>query len=165
LCSHSANLVVGLVRNKAAVDAKLAGDKISNVQIMDADLTDYNALYRAAEETSKFIGGSLDYLIVNGAYTSPDTAPIAPSQYVGKEDYLKSELTTSFLTNVLGPLYTINAFLPLIRKGAAKKIVVISSGLSDPEFAQICGLPGSVPYTYGAAPPPRRKPTTYFVYS
>ncbi len=93
----------------------------------------------------------LDYLIVNGAYISSATAPLAPTDFVGKEGLLKDELMTSVLTNVLGPMYAINAFLPLIRKGETKKIFVISTGMADPKFAELAGVPTAVPYTSSKA--------------
>ena len=40
-----------------------------------------------------------------------------------------------FKTNVVGVTHTINAFLPLIRAGDIKKIIVISSSLGSPEYA------------------------------
>ncbi|KFY83068.1 hypothetical protein V500_10188 [Pseudogymnoascus sp. VKM F-4518 (FW-2643)] len=151
LSADNSNIVIGLVRDKAAVEDKLARDNITNVHILQADLTDHKALLDAAEETSSLTGGSLDVLIVNGAYVSNETASLAPTQFIGREDFLKSDLKTSFLTNVLGPWYTINCFLSLIRVGITKKIIVISTGMSDPDFAQIAGIPSSVPYTVSKA--------------
>ncbi|KAH7378921.1 hypothetical protein BKA64DRAFT_750149 [Cadophora sp. MPI-SDFR-AT-0126] len=151
LSADASNIVIGMVRDKAAVKDKLARDNITNVHILQADLTDQKALLVAAEETSSLTGGSLDFLIVNGAYVSYETAGLAPTQFIGREDFLVSELKTSFLTNVLGPWCTINCFLPLIRAGITKKIIVISTGMSDPDFAQIAGIPGSVPYTVSKA--------------
>jgi NAD(P)-dependent dehydrogenase (short-subunit alcohol dehydrogenase family) len=67
IASNSSNTVIGLVRNKAATDERLAKDGIKNVTIIEADITDYAALQKAAAETSKLTGGSLDYLINNAA--------------------------------------------------------------------------------------------------
>jgi NAD(P)-dependent dehydrogenase (short-subunit alcohol dehydrogenase family) len=136
--------VIGLVRDRSVVEARLAKDNILNVNIFQADLTNYKALDLAAEQISNVTGGSLDFLIVNGAYVSTSTAGLAPSEFIGKEDLLQSELETSFLTNVLGPWCTINSFISLVGAGNSKKIVVISSGMSDPEFAQIAGIPGAL---------------------
>lgn len=117
------------------------------MHVLQADLVDYKALSIAAEQVSQITGGSVDFLIVNGAYVSHETADISPTQFIGKEDLLKSDLEKSFLTNVLGPLYTINSFLPLIRSGTTKKIIVISTGMADPDFAQVAGVSNAVTYT------------------
>lgn len=50
-------------------------------------------------------------------------------------------------TNVAGVLYSINAFLPLIKNSKIKKVVVISSGLADTELFESTGLTGAVSYT------------------
>jgi NAD(P)-dependent dehydrogenase (short-subunit alcohol dehydrogenase family) len=152
LSVNSSNVVIGLARNKTTVDSKLAGDKISNVYIFQADLVDSKSLYNASAEVSKLLGvKGLDYLVVNGAYVSTATASFTPTDFVGKEDLLKDDLTMSFLTNVLGPIYTINTFLPLIRKGETKKIFVTSTGMADPAFAEIAGVSTAVPYTSSKA--------------
>jgi hypothetical protein len=44
VASESQNIVVGLVRNKAATDAKIAADGIKNVTILEADITDQLSL-------------------------------------------------------------------------------------------------------------------------
>ena len=75
------------------------------------------------------------------------TAAMPPTSFIGKEELLKEDMETSFLTNVLGPWYTINAFLELVRTGETKKIIVTSTGMSDPAFAEIAGIPGAAPYT------------------
>jgi NAD(P)-dependent dehydrogenase (short-subunit alcohol dehydrogenase family) len=67
------NLVVGLVRDKAATEKKVAaelGDH-SNVHILHADLTSYASLKQAAADTAKIVGErGIDYLVANGAFPS-----------------------------------------------------------------------------------------------
>lgn len=46
-------------------------------------------------------------------------------------DFLESQLDIHFKVNVTGVIKTINAFMPLIRKGNIKKVVVISSMAGD----------------------------------
>jgi NAD(P)-dependent dehydrogenase (short-subunit alcohol dehydrogenase family) len=46
-----------------------------------------------------------------------------------------SDLSEAFNTNVLGPIVTTNAFLPLLRKGSLKKVITINSGLADPQLS------------------------------
>ena len=58
------------MRNKAATEIRLAATSITNVHIFEADITDFEALKRAAAETEKLTGGSLDYLVNNAAATT-----------------------------------------------------------------------------------------------
>jgi len=67
------SLVVGLVRDKAATEKKVAaglGDR-SNVHILHADLTSYASLKQTAADTAKIVGErGIDYLVANGAFLS-----------------------------------------------------------------------------------------------
>lgn len=112
------------------MQAKLDSDNITGVKLLVADMEDAAALKRAASDVSSITGGKLDHLIVNGAYLT-DTWHLYPSEYTGKEEKLKSEVVRSVEINLLGNMYAINAFLPLIRAGNVKKIVSISSGHAD----------------------------------
>ena len=53
---------------------------------------------------------------------------------------LIDDFNTSWLTNVMGPIHTTNAFLPLLRKGTLKKIMTISSGVGDPALTLESGF-------------------------
>jgi NAD(P)-dependent dehydrogenase (short-subunit alcohol dehydrogenase family) len=71
LSADPGDLFIGLVRDKAATEAKIAAElgKRSNVYILEADLTNYGSLKNATSETAKILGGrGIDYLIANGAY-------------------------------------------------------------------------------------------------
>ncbi len=146
LGADAENTVVGLARDIQPVQAKLADDSISNVHLFQADMTDHKALTAAATETAKFLD-SVDYLIVNGAYQSKDYSGMKPTDYIGKEDILRKDMTTSLEVNVIGVIYSINAFLPLVQKSGIKKIVVISTGMADPEIALQCGFETLVTYS------------------
>jgi hypothetical protein len=67
------NLVVGLVRDKAATEKKVVaelGDR-SNLHILHGDLTSYATLKQAAADTTKIVGErGIDYLVANGAFPS-----------------------------------------------------------------------------------------------
>lgn len=147
LSSDTSNKVIGIVRNKEAVQSQLSADTITGVRLVTADLTDPEALATAAKATAEFTGGAVDYLIVNGAFVSEDTQALSPTDFIGKENLFKDDLTKSFMTNVAGPLYAINAFLPLVRAGAAKKVVIISSGMADTELMEIAGVSQAVTYS------------------
>jgi NAD(P)-dependent dehydrogenase (short-subunit alcohol dehydrogenase family) len=62
------NLFIGLVRDKAATEKKIAaelGDR-PNVHILHGDLTNYTSLKEAAAETAKIVGDrGVDYLVAN----------------------------------------------------------------------------------------------------
>ena len=58
---------------------------------------------------------------------------------------------SQFRTNVVGVVHTINAFLPLLRKGATKKIIVISTGLGDTQTVINCDYATAVPYSVSKA--------------
>jgi NAD(P)-dependent dehydrogenase (short-subunit alcohol dehydrogenase family) len=53
----------------------------------------------------------------------------------------------SFKINTLGNIHLFNLALPLIRKGQAKKIIAISSGMADPEFITNFSITDGAPYT------------------
>jgi NAD(P)-dependent dehydrogenase (short-subunit alcohol dehydrogenase family) len=103
-------------------------------------------LANAAKEANKITGGGVDVLIVNGGYVKNPESSYHPSQWIGKEELLKEDMTESFLVNVLGPVYTINAFLSLIRAGISKKIIVISTGMADSAFVELLQSPDALSY-------------------
>jgi NAD(P)-dependent dehydrogenase (short-subunit alcohol dehydrogenase family) len=53
LSADAGNIVVGIVRDKAATDKKVADElpDRSNITILEADITDYNALKVAASSS------------------------------------------------------------------------------------------------------------------
>jgi NAD(P)-dependent dehydrogenase (short-subunit alcohol dehydrogenase family) len=110
-------------------------------------MVDPKSLTIAASEVSKVTNNSVDYLIVNGASIEPEAYFKTPTEFIGQEDLLRRDFIKSVDVNVLGVIYSINAFLPLIRKGNVKKITVISSGLADLELAQKANIAFSVSYS------------------
>jgi NAD(P)-dependent dehydrogenase (short-subunit alcohol dehydrogenase family) len=105
----------------------------------------------AAKEVAKLTNGAVDYLIINGAYMGNDTAALSPTQVTGIEKLFQEEMEKMFLTNTIGPVYAINAFLPLIRTGKVKKITVISSGMADPDFILTAGVAPAIAYSASKA--------------
>ncbi|KAF3071499.1 hypothetical protein CFAM422_006088 [Trichoderma lentiforme] len=135
LSRDSENIIVGLVRNPDAVEAKLASDSIRNVNIIKADLTDHKSLSAAVAKTADLTGGSVDYLIINGVHQDPAGDFLSPTEFIGREELLHDYMVKAMETNVVGVMYGINAYLPLVRKSSVKKITVISTGLADLELA------------------------------
>lgn len=141
------NTVIGLARTPGPVEDKLRSDKITNVKILQADMSSHQTLKAAATEVSAITNGAVDYLIINGVFSDPQTTNIAPTGFIGKEEALRDDMVSSLEVNVLGTAFSINAFLPLIEKGTAKKIIAISTGLADPESALELGLSQFVTYS------------------
>lgn len=151
LSADQSNTVVAVVRTPSKVAPQLEKDGLSKVKVVKGDLDDYKSLKAAADETSKLTGGTVDYLIVNGAYFAQGTGNFSPTQLVGQEDLFKDEFTQSMLTNAVGPVYAINAFLPLVRAGSVKKIIVTSSGMADMDAMGMAGVAGGIAYSASKA--------------
>ncbi|KXX73125.1 hypothetical protein MMYC01_209876 [Madurella mycetomatis] len=127
------NTVIGIVRDKPRTDKKvleqLSGR--SNIHILQADLTDYNALQNAVTDTAEITGGTLDYLIANAAYVSHWDAYDPIGVLGDKPRELEEDMLKSFKVNVVANVHLFNLFMPLIFKGRIKKVVAISSGSAD----------------------------------
>ncbi|KAF8204506.1 hypothetical protein K438DRAFT_1820020 [Mycena galopus ATCC 62051] len=130
LSVNSQNKVFAIVRNKAAA-ADLHGLSRNNVTILEADVTDAQALKLAAVEVSSATGNKLDYLINNaGSSTNPGlTLDSFPSP-----EAVEKDLLDNFKTNAISVVHTTNAFLPLLKNGSTKKVLSLSSGLGDLDF-------------------------------
>ena len=57
LSSSQTNTVIGLVRDKATTEKRLAADNITNVHLLTADVTDVISLHLAADRISDITGG------------------------------------------------------------------------------------------------------------
>lgn len=99
-------------------------------------MADSQSLLAAATAAEKITGGSVDYLIVNGAYANLEEAFYSPTEFRGKEDFLTDAMVESLKVNVLGVLFSVNAFLPLVRRSLIKKVTVISTGLADRDMVE-----------------------------
>ena len=131
LSSDANNTVIGLVRTPSNVQKRLEADSIQKVHLIQADMADNNSLVTAATITKGLTGGCVDFLIINGAYTNTEENLVSPSEFSGKEEQLTSSMIESLKVNVLGAVFSINAFLPLVRKSSIKKFIVITTGLAD----------------------------------
>ncbi|KAI3327601.1 NAD(P)-binding protein [Xylariaceae sp. AK1471] len=140
LSNHPENTLIGLVRNKAATDKKIAvelGDR-RNIHILEiSDITAIDDLKRAADETASITGGAIDYLIANAGYvTHFDSFDGLDTLAATKPKELQEDFTKSMDINVIGTIYYYNAFMPLVLKGQIKKVVAISSGMADAELCR-----------------------------
>ncbi|KAJ4347954.1 uncharacterized protein N0V89_009326 [Didymosphaeria variabile] len=136
----SNNTVIGLVRNKQATEKKVSEDPDlrgrTNIHIIAADVTDYNALQKAVSETTKITGGALDYLIANAGLITPFDQYDGIGDLATQPDQVTKELRALFEVNVIANIHLFNLFLPLIQKGHTKKVIAITSGYSDIELTR-----------------------------
>lgn len=139
------------MRDKATTDTKIQQAGIKNVTIIQADITDRPALAAARTQVEKLTGGSLDYLINNAALVSHLTTGRFLDDFANDEKALDDDLEASWTINVLGVVYTINTFLPLLKKSSIKKVVTLSTGMADLEFINSMGIWESAPYAMSKA--------------
>ncbi|KAH9837555.1 uncharacterized protein C8Q71DRAFT_548783 [Rhodofomes roseus] len=100
-----------------------------NVVPLQVDVVDHRSLKAAAEQVAQATGGALDVLIHNAAKMDYANG----NQFRSLTEYdsmdaLDAEFIEAFKVNTLGAIHSIDAFLPLLRKGSTKKIIIISTG-------------------------------------
>ena len=106
-------------RGQEAVEA-LKGEGL-DAHVLALEVTDAASIESAAREVeSKF--GRLDVLVNNAGIYKDNGPPSSTSLEVMRETYE---------TNVFGPIAMIDAFLPLLRRAEAGRIVNMSSGLGS----------------------------------
>jgi NAD(P)-dependent dehydrogenase (short-subunit alcohol dehydrogenase family) len=94
------------------------------------DVTDDASVARAADEVAAATGGALDVLINNAGI---------PGTFADVAEVTAADVEAVYAVNVLGPVRTLHAFLPLLRRASTGVVVNVSSGLgshavtSDPE--------------------------------
>ncbi|KAK7455811.1 hypothetical protein VKT23_010844 [Stygiomarasmius scandens] len=122
--------VVALARNPERAQGLQDIKDHKGLTILRADITDPASLKSAAEETAKVTGGSVDVLINNGVYMDKAYNFHTLIDFPSTEELI-TDLTKAFQTNVLGPILTTNAFLPLLRKSTLKRVITLSTGVAD----------------------------------
>ncbi|MGH3983946.1 MAG: SDR family NAD(P)-dependent oxidoreductase [Pseudonocardiaceae bacterium] len=124
-----------LERGAAAV-TELGG---LDVRVVELDVTSETSVSHAAKLVDTEYG-RLDVLINNAGIVGRRV----PALEIGAD-----EMREAYETNVFGPVRMMRAFLPLLRRSAAPRVVMVSSGMgsiaitSDPERveARFIGLP------------------------
>ncbi|KAF7347321.1 NAD(P)-binding protein [Mycena venus] len=120
-----------MMKTFKATATRLEALSRNNVKILEADVTDAKALSLAAVEVAKATNNKLDYLINNaGSSTNPGlTLDQFPSPMAVEKD-----LIDNFKINTIGVVHSTNAFLPLLKNGSDKRVLILSSGLGDLDF-------------------------------
>ncbi|KAL9564030.1 hypothetical protein ACKAV7_011804 [Fusarium commune] len=150
LSKNPANSVFGLVRNEAAVEAKVAAEiGRSNIYIIQADTTDPD-VKKAAQVVSEKTNGTLDYIIACAALQAK-TALVGLDTLIQDPKALEEDLIEHFRVNTIGPVHLFSIFMPLILKGRAKKVVAISTGISDTEMTLKADIYQAVAYSMSKA--------------
>ncbi|KAI0407919.1 NAD(P)-binding protein [Xylaria palmicola] len=143
------NVVVGLVRDKAATEKKVLAElNRPNIHIVQADLTDYDSLKKSIDAVAPIVNGSLDCVIANAGYISK-WSQYDPIGALGERDHkkLEDDMLECFRVNVIGNVHLFTICMPLILKGQMKKVVTISSGMGDTDLTREYKLVLSAPYS------------------
>ncbi|EEU43443.1 uncharacterized protein NECHADRAFT_95010 [Fusarium vanettenii 77-13-4] len=145
LSADRENLVVGLVRNKSSTEKKIAEELGSpeNIRIVEAD--------DSVQEVSKLTSGVLDYIIANAALIPSWSAWDAVDVLAQNPELLEKDILDSIKVNVVGNVHLFNLYTPLVLNGRAKKVIAISSGMSDVEFIRGFEIEPAAPYAVSKA--------------
>ena len=105
--------------DRGAAAAALLADL--DVSVLAVDVTDDASVSAAAKQVDERFG-RLDVLVNNAGITGPLVGPL---------DTGAAEMLECFDTNVFGPVRVTRAFVPLLRRSAAPRIVMVSSGMGS----------------------------------
>ncbi|KAL2820561.1 NAD(P)-binding protein [Aspergillus cavernicola] len=153
LSNDPSNTVVAIVRDKSATEKRVLEELNArpNIHVLHANLTDYNSLKAAAEESGKITGGSLDYLIANAGLISAFDR-YDPIGVLGENpEALEADLLASFQTNVIGQIHLFNLFMPQVLAGNTKKVIALASGHADLSLVQKFHIDLAASYTISKA--------------
>ena len=112
---------VWLGARDVAQGTELAGEIEGDVRVVQLDVTD-DASVDAAARTIDQDGGRLDVLVNNAGVAGGMLAP---------RDTTATDFLRVYGVNVLGPVRTTHAFLPLLDRSAQPRIVMVSSGMGS----------------------------------
>ncbi|KDN70402.1 putative short-chain dehydrogenase [Colletotrichum sublineola] len=143
------NIVIGTVRNKAAVEKKISDElgSRSNVHIVELEITSYDSIKNSVNVVSEITGDKLDYIIANAGYISKWSAYDSLGSLGDTPQQLEEDLLHAFKVNVIGNIHLFNNYMPLVMKGNVKKVIVIGSGLADNDLTNQYRLDLSGPYS------------------
>ncbi|RYP71766.1 hypothetical protein DL771_004578 [Monosporascus sp. 5C6A] len=146
------SVVIGIVRDKVATEKRVLSElKRTNIHILEGDLLSYESLKKAAEDTAKITGGSLDYIIANAGLVSSYSEYSDVDELGENPGAFEKDILDSFKINAVGNIHLFNVFLPLIRRGKAKKVIAISSAMADVEMIRLYDVDAAAPYAISKA--------------
>ncbi|KAJ7665063.1 hypothetical protein DFH06DRAFT_1390325 [Mycena polygramma] len=147
LSANEKNTIFAIVRNKTTATHL---NKLSrkNVTVLEADVTNAQALKLAAAAVSNATGGKLDFLINNAGMS---TFPGLTIDGFPTPEAVEADLIENFKQNTISIVHCTNAFLPLLKNGSAKKVITLSTGLADPDFTVLGEAVGQVGYSVAKA--------------
>ncbi|KAK0528552.1 hypothetical protein OC835_004623 [Tilletia horrida] len=142
------NTVFALVRNLAAADKlKALAQSHSSLHVVQGDITDPQSIQQAVKSVGESAGGKIDVLINN--------AGVNVGEQMGLINADPADLTTQLTANIVGPVQTTLAFLPLLRAGASpstpKTIAFIGSRQGSLSLATPSEDAGAFLATYSVA--------------
>ncbi|PCH37030.1 NAD(P)-binding protein [Wolfiporia cocos MD-104 SS10] len=149
LTTSADNTVYAIVRSAADcpyLSALITGLSRDNgrVHVVEGDVADPRAMRAAAARVAALTSG-VDVLIHNAARMDRESLYLALDDY-DNDDALDADFIEAFKVNVLGAVHAINSFLPLLRQGATKKIVVMSMGGAERDVVWRTRLAGMCAY-------------------
>ncbi|CDO74376.1 hypothetical protein BN946_scf184956.g5 [Trametes cinnabarina] len=124
LLRNPSNIVLAACRNpdQAAALNEVAQAANGRVHVLCLDVTDRSSIRDAFSEATRILGDKgIDYLLNNAAINLRDW----DSAFTLDPDVMQQV----FETNVVGPAYITQVFLPLVEKSAKKMVVNVSSEL------------------------------------
>ncbi|KAI0653041.1 NAD-P-binding protein [Cubamyces menziesii] len=122
LLDSPSNIILAACRNPSNATAlnALSSSSTGRVHVLTLDVTNHQSVRDAAKEAASILGDSgIDYLINNAGIIAADSAFTAQPEVMQK----------LFDTNVIGPAYVTQVFLPLVEKSKKKTVVNVSSEL------------------------------------
>ncbi|CAM1508652.1 Fc.00g055000.m01.CDS01 [Cosmosporella sp. VM-42] len=152
LSADSNNIVFALIRSQNTAGAlnELAQLR-KNIHVIQTDISNPEILKETAEKIGQVTGGKLDVLINNAFLAGTEAMILPPTAFSGKEAELEREIFEPLKVNLLHVVFTVNAFLPLIRSSQLKKIIYISSGNGDIGVIRTCELSALLGYCVSKA--------------
>ncbi|KAH9887892.1 NAD-P-binding protein [Cubamyces lactineus] len=122
LLESPSNIILAACRNPSNATAlnALASSSNGRVHVLTLDVTNHQSVRDAAKAAASILGdGGIDYLINNAGIIAADSAFTADPQVMQK----------IFDTNVVGPAYVTQVFLPFVEKSEKETVVNVSSEL------------------------------------